>query len=76
MTDVFAVVTECQVLTLEGRLEIIDVPEIEEEMSAFEINRIGATKTSEIVEANTHFFTSREKLSRKYLSPESGFLAM
>ena len=56
MTDVFAVVTDCQVLTLEGRLEITDLPEIEEEMSAFDINRIGATKTSDIVEANTHFF--------------------
>ena len=56
MTDVFAVVTDCQVLTLEGKLEIIDLPENEEEMSSFEINGIGATKTSEIVEANTHFF--------------------
>jgi|GEM_PF-1856340 len=62
MTDVFAVVTDAQVLTLEGRLEVIDALDIDEEMSSFEINAIGATKTAEILEANTHFFYFKDEM--------------
>lgn len=56
MTDVFAIVTDLQVMTIEGMADMVYVPENEDAMSGFEINGIGPAKTREIVESNTHFF--------------------